>query len=195
MPGSTISTNNYTIGGGELYYSATVAEPKMLSGTAASFCDQAHSLGNIMDVSITPDVTYIDHYVSSKGKRVKDKIVANTVSLNIGFTFDEMNVGNISKFMLGDVSGSTISVLQNTLQEGSAVLRVNTDIGKSMVYRIPKCTLKPEGDLSLTEEDWQTGAFNLEVLEYVDGDSSNATVNASWIAAPFGILDPTISLG
>jgi len=195
MPGSTISTDHYTIGGGELYFAATIADEKMLSGSAPTFCDNAHSLGNITDVSITPDVTYIDHYVSSKGKRVKDKTVANTVSLNIGFTFDEMNYANINKFMLGDLSGSTVKVLQNTLEEGSAVLRVNTDIGKSMVYRIPKCTLKPEGDLSLNEEDWQTGAFNLEVLEYVDGDSSNATINASWIAAPFGILDPTVSLG
>lgn len=195
MPGATISTNNYTIGGGELYFAATVADAKMLSASAPTFCNDAHSLGNITGVSITPNVTYIDHYVSSKGKRVKDKTVANTTDLTIGFTFDEVNPNNLAKFMLGNLTASRISVLQNTLGEGSAVLRVNTNIGKSMVYRIPKCTVKPEGNFSLDDSNWQSGGFTLDCLEYIDGDTSNATINASWLAAPFGILDPTVTLG
>lgn len=195
MPGATISTNNYTIGGGELYFAATVADSKMLSASAPTFCNDAHSLGNIMNAVITPDVSYIDHFVSSKGKRIKDKTVANTVSLTIGFSFDEINSQNLAKFLLGNLSASTVSVLQNTLEEGSAVLRVNTAIGKSMVYRIPKCTIKPDGNFSLNEEDWSSGGFILECLEYVDGDSANATINASWVANPFGILDPTVTLG
>ena len=147
-----------------------------------------------MDAGITPDITYVDHHVSSKGKRVKDKVVANTVSLAINFTFDEMNQSNLAKFFLANTVASDLRVMENTLDEGSAVLRVNTSIGNSLVYKIPKCIVRPDGELALNTEDWHSAPMVLEILEYLSADNSNATINASWLVAPFGLVDTNETL-
>lgn len=182
-----ISTDNYTIGGGELFFNTTVAHSD-LTGTA--FETTANSLGNVMNIEINPEVEYIDHWVSVKGKRVKDKTVANTVSLMINFTFDEMNQDNLDKFFLGSSNASDIKVLQNTLLEGSARLKIDTDIGQDLVYEIPKCTLKPDGALTLSEDTWHEAPMILEVLEYQNNDTTNATDNAVWYpGAEFGKIE------
>ena len=74
---------NYTISGIDLYFSTTIANASLNGNSTrlASFMlsTHGHSLGNIVAGEFTPDVTYIDHWVSSAGKRVKDKTVENVV--------------------------------------------------------------------------------------------------------------------
>ena len=184
---ATISSSNYTVGGAHLYYSSTIAHTDLLNGTVFENTD--HNLGNVVTSEISPDVTYLDHYISVNGKRVKDKVVTTMSSVMINFTFDEMNDDNLNRFFQGNLTASRISVVQNALDEGSAKLVVETDIGQDMAYVIPKCTIRPDGALSLSEEDWHTAPMVLEVLQYQSGDSSNATVNATWVANPYGIVD------
>ena len=186
---TTISTGNYTIGGGKLYFSTTIANASLetlaSTATVTAFQSTARNLGNIVNIDINPDISYVDHFISVKGKRVKDKTIANTESVMINFTFDEMNMDNLNKFFLGSLTASVIKVFQNQLDEGSAHLVVDTDIGQDMIYIIPKCVLKPDGALNLTDEAWHEAPMILEVLEYRSADGTNAT----WLAAPFGRID------
>jgi len=182
---ATISSGNYTVGGAHLYYSATIGHVDLL-GTAFETTD--HNMGNIVTSEISPDVTYLDHYISVNGKRVKDKIVSTMSSVTIPFTFDEMNAANMAKFFMGDLTASKIKVVQNELEEGCAKLVVQTSIGRDLVYNIPKCTIRPDGAISMNEEDWHTAPMVLEVLQY-QADDGNSTDNATWVAAPFGQVD------
>lgn len=184
---NTLSTDNYTIGGGALYFSATIAHANLENVGAATpaFQTTAHNLGNVINIEISPEVTYVDHYVSTKGKRVIDKTSATTSAINISFSFDEMNADNLAKFFLGDLTASEISVLNNEVIEGSAHLVVDTDIGQDMTYIIPKCALRPDGSLTLNEEDWHTGGMNLMALNYSSADGTNAT----WQTHSFGKID------
>ena len=184
---TTINTDNYTISGVELFFDTTVGHASLLTGT--SFQSTTRSLGNVVTAGLTPDVTYVDHFVTRKGKKVKDKTIANMSLITIDFSFDEMNQDNLNRFLLGSAVGSDIRVLQNTLEEGAAQLLINTDIGQDLVYRIPKCTLKPNGAMDFSDETWHEGPMQLEVLEYQDGDTSNATLNASYLVFPFGKAD------
>jgi len=194
MAGGTINTANLTIGGAKLYFCSTVADPKCLPLGNASIQTNTYSLGNIVTSDITPNVTYVEHYSSSNGKRVLDKEVAVTSMINIGFTFDEMNVSNLGRFFLGNVTGSKINVLQGVVDEGSANLVVKTDIGQDLTYVIPKCTLRPDGGLSLDAEKWHEAKMQLRVLEYISGDcvEANATnrgiLNATFLVSSFGRL-------
>jgi len=183
----TISTGNYTIGSGTIYFCGSIGDQKVL-GT--SLQNSNYSLGNIVDTEMSLDVSYVDHYVSVDGKRIKDKSVAVTSVLQLNFTFDEMNQTNMQRFFLGTASASEIRVLQDTVAEGSAQLKVETDIGQDMLYKIPKCTLKPDGALSLNDEDWHQAPMMLEVLQYTTGETAgNATLNSSLLLIPFGAID------
>lgn len=184
---STISTDNYTIGSGQLYFCATVADSRL---TGTHLMVNNYSLGNVTDTELNVDVTYIDHWVSVSGKRLKDKTIANTTSVTVNFNFDEMNYNNLKRFFMGsDNSASVFSVAQNTTDEGCAILKIDTDIGQDMIYYIPKCTLKPDGALTLNDEDWHSAPMVLEVLQYTSGDTSVASWNATWLVSPFGEID------
>ena len=72
-----MSTDNYTIGGAKLYWmgSSTTASTNALYLQVKNFSG-TNSFGNITAAEITPDITYLDHYISVKGDRRKDKTVA-----------------------------------------------------------------------------------------------------------------------
>jgi len=178
---STINTENYTIGQPSIYFSTTIANAS-LDASPLGFRHAGNSLGNIVSAELNPEVSYIEHWVSQSGKRVKDKVVENTVSLMISFTFDEMNEDNLKRFLFATETASVLSVLSDTSDEGSAMLYVTTLIGRDIRYDIPKCTVRPDGPLPLNGEDWWSAPMVLEVLRYQTADGSNAT----WIANPFG---------
>ena len=189
MAGGTINTNNYTLGGAHLYFDTTIGQTTLLNAT--EFATTTRSLGNIVTSGITPEITYIDHMVTRKGKQVKDKTAAGLSTLRINFTFDELNSTNLGRFFMGSVSAGRVSVLGDTLDEGSGMLVVETDVGRDIVYRIPRCVIKPDGELSFPGDTWSSAPMVIEILEYQSGGTSNATQNASWLAAPFGRLDVT----
>ena len=149
----TISTDNYTIGQTALYYKSQIGAASLLS-SPTTFRNSANDFGNIVSAEIAQDISYIEHFISVLGKRLKDKVVDNLQVLQINFTFDEINIDNMTKFFLGSLVATEIRVFQNTLEEGSAILYMNTNIGNDIQYRIPKCTLKPNGGFTLDPENW-----------------------------------------
>ncbi len=183
-----IDSDNYTIGGAMLYYNATVGNQNCLGTTA--FWTAANNMGNIVTSEVMPDVTYTEHWRSKNGALVKDKEVVNKKSINITFTFDEMNQNNLRRFLMGtDSSASKFNVLDNVLEEGCGHLVIKTDVGQDFIYRFPKCTLRPDGALTLDPESWHEAGFVLNIIEYLNGDCTNSTLNATWLGMPFGEVD------
>jgi len=149
--------------------------------------DDPISFGNIEVAEITPDISYVEHYVSLKGCRKKDKDLVETKKVTIPFTFDEISASNVKYFMHGGTTiASTFSVMSKNSIEGRAILQFNTDVGNEFLYVIPKVVLKAEGGLSLQADSWINGQFTLEVLNhprYRVYDSSTASL------APYGYFD------
>jgi hypothetical protein len=187
----TISTDNYTIGQTALYYKDEIGAASLLS-SPTGFRNAANDFGNIVSAELAQDISYIEHFISVQGKRLKDKVVDNMQVLQLNFTFDEINIANMTKFFLGSLVGSTIRVFQNTLAEGCAILYMTTNIGNDIQYIIPKCTLKPNGGFTLDPENWYNVPMQLEVLQYISGECATpAGDNASWLLTPFGTVEIT----
>ena len=188
MAGGTLNTNNLTIGGAKIYFNATIGHPDCLATQA--FRTTANSLGNIVSADITPENTYVEHFTSNQGKLVRDKEVVTQSAISINFTFDEMNLNNMKRFFFGTLSASYVLPLQSNIAEGSAQIVIQTQIGKDMIYQIPKCNLRPAGGMTLNPESWHEAPMTLSILEYIDGDySASDTVNSSWLAFEFGRID------
>lgn len=193
MAGGTLNTANLTIGGAKIYYNATVGHQDCLA--TGAFRTTANSLGNIVSADITPENTYVEHFTSNQGKLVRDREVVTQSSISINFTFDEMNQENLTRFFFGTTTASFVKVLQANVEEGSAQIVVETQIGQDMIYQIPKCNLRPAGGLTLNPEGWHEAPMTLSILEYLDGDYTNASatiqtsVNASWLTFEFGRID------
>lgn len=183
---ATISTGNYTIGNVDLYFEASIAHASLLDTTGtvtvgSNFRSVGRNLGNIVTAEAAVDVSYIDHFISINGQRRKDKIQANTRSLTIPFTFDEINETNLQRFFLASSLGNNkLAVLEEPLIEGSVSMLVRTDIGPDLVYSIPKAVIRPDGNLSINTEDWWSAPMVIEVLHYNTGQ---------YASKPYGVLD------
>jgi len=120
-----------------------------------------------------PDIAYLEHFITtSAGDRRKDHAIASQKALTIPFTFDEINEANLMKYFLGTdmstVSAATpvFSVMTSTLDYGSAQLYFRTDIGNDFIFFIPKCTIRPEGNLSMDIESWWQTGMVLDIFYY-----------------------------
>lgn len=198
------NTNNYSIGIARLYWrtvtswssAATEVDTVATAVKTASGYD-AYDLGNVVGAEITPDITYLDHYISYAGARRKDKTVAITKSLNIPITLDEVNSTNLKNFFgaKNDVSGNIMRVFENDQMpvEGAAVLAFYTDIGTDFMYVIPKAALRTEGAaFSFNTEDWMNIPMTIEVLQNSSYKPPNA---AAASLAPYGYIDYTATGG
>lgn len=185
-----MGSENYAIGGAKLYWMGTssTASTNALYLQVKNF-SASSSFGNIVAAEITPEITYLEHYVSVKGDRRKDKTVAIQKSISIPFTFDEINSTNLSRFMYSSSAGDNKYIVMGTPSvpmEGTAVLFFSTDVGKDFKYIVPRCALKADGGLAFNAEDWMTGKFILEVLNDDDYNASGTSTKA-----PYGFLDLT----
>jgi len=130
--------------------------------------------------------------------RQKDLTVANELSLAINFRFDEINEPNFRKFLFGTAvteasvnDGITATpafkVMQSTLTYGSAQIYFRTGVGKDFVYMIPKCTIRPDGSMPLTTEDWISAPMVLEVFN-TTWNAANIATSSTTINAPYGLV-------
>ncbi len=174
---ATIDDSNYTITGIDLYFCATIAASALDEGTSngvgSSFRTSARNMGNIVTAEFAPDVTYLEHFITTAdGDRRRDHMVATSKTLTIPFTFDEINEDNFKRYFYGSTvteasmtAGTpAFKVLTEEKIIGSAQLYCRTDIGNDFVYMIPKCMLSPDGNMAVNAEDWWNGPMKLDVL-------------------------------
>ena len=69
---------------------------------------------------------------------------------------------------------------------GSAKLVVTTAVGRSITYTIPKCKIVSDGSWEMKKDSWHELPLKIEVFKYLNNDNLNPTINAAWLAAPYG---------
>lgn len=190
-------TNNYSVGMARFYFAETSLATRCNTLASHIKHDTANcaswDLGNVVTSEITPDITYLDHYISYAGDRRKDKTVAVTKSLNIPITLDEFSATNLEYFFGARASGKStrkrVFSMDTLPVEGAGVLVFWTDIGKDFMYVIPKCALRTEGAaLSFNAEDWSNLPMQIEVLHSSTYYPLSGTAAS---LAPYGYLDFT----
>ena len=174
---ATLSANNYTITGIDLYFCSSIAPAALDAGTTngqgSTFRTATRNLGNIVSADFAPEITYLEHFVTAAdGDRRRDHMIATTKTLTIPFVFDEMNENNLTRYFYGqsvtdascDAATPVFSVMSQEKIIGAAQIYVRTDIGNDFVYMIPKCMISPDGNMSMNTEDWWNGPMKLDVL-------------------------------
>lgn len=75
-------------------------------------------------------------------------------------------------------SHSTVGPMTSSTIEGQARLLIQPTGGRSLIWTIPKAELRPNGSLSINDEEWMAQGMQLTVLSDTDNNPS----------APFGTL-------
>lgn len=152
------STDNYAIGKGILY----IAE---WSGTTApTDPDDYDDMGNCPSVEIEPTTERLPHYSSRTDFKLKDKNPVVQTDYVVNFTCDEMAAVNLNRYLMGNLSGTVIAALQATNKEYALKFVSDNPIGPNETWKFWKCTLAPNGALSLIGEEWMVLNFTAEGL-------------------------------
>jgi len=178
-----VNVNNYTLGMAELVF----AEDTSVAQDGSSLV--TWTVGNIVDASIAPEVTYLDHYYVTNGSRKKDRSLITNRALAINFTFDEMTAGAMKEWLLASAAASPIITAQNYEIypmakgeiKGCATLTFASEFGRNYVWTIPCASMKPDGTLDYNAEDWMNAKGILECI--VD-----ATDTETETYKPFGTI-------
>lgn len=133
------------------------------------------SLGNIVNFTVSAEVTTKDHIKNSGGKRTKDKTIITQVGATAKGTLDEITAANLSFFALGDVETVSANVykikgLSQTQFEGFLEVIGDNDTGSQIDWS-GDVSFVPSGDFSLVKDndDWSTINFQATVQEDSDG--------------------------
>jgi len=183
-----IKSDNYSVGMAYIYIHNTTGTTGLASIDAqiASAAYHTHfCVGNTTSVEITPDVTYLDHFISINGERRRDKTVSTQHAIAVNFTLDEINATNIMRFMYGEAAVSaspTFIVNASPVKEVACQVVFTTSVGRDLIYKIPKAALKSDGGLSFEAEEWMSANMMLDVL--YDGDYTHNST-----AAPYGYVN------
>lgn len=206
---ATLDSGNYAIGTPDVFFCNTAT--KLAGGTAtlasansdlsallnsvaadgtAVTARRGYTLGNLPDCSIAPEYTTLDHFVSDRGSRKKDKTVITEKNLKLTLSFDEMNVKNIQRFLMAKQDGICSILMSEVAEEGSAILVFQTDIGKSFVLALPRVTLKASGELAFSGENWIKASLQMDVLalpSFAPGSTTFKNLLSPVDIAPTGI--------
>ena len=84
------------------------------------------------------------------------------------------------------VAGITVFDENAITAEGAMLMVFPTTVGRQWKYHIPKCSIKPSGDLGFGADDWMNGTFEVEILK---DETFTHTFDASAVDAPYGYID------
>lgn len=213
-----ITSTNYSIGMPDVYFCNTAVTNNTVSTTSAyadlgdllnaiavdgsTAARASFSLGNLPECSLTPEYTTLDHFISSNGSRLKDKTIITEKNLTINITFDEINMGNLERFLMATDEDSSVGIVMDAVAaEGSALLVYRSAYGNNFLYAIPRCTITANGDLAFSGENWISGGLKLSVLALTGFDPESCAVNASFTlptlpastTAPYGWIQTEAS--
>lgn len=177
-----VDPQNYSLGMAQLDFFEDVST----SGAASLLRWQ---VGNIVNASISPEITYLDHYYVTNGSRKKDRSLITNRALAINFTFDEITAGAMKEWLLASASsgaiGSTGYMIYPMAKgeiKGCASLKFQSEFGRDYTWNIPCAAMKPDGTWDYNAEDWMSAKGIIECLVDATADTGNETYK------PFGTI-------
>jgi len=175
---------NYTLGMAKL----TFWEDTSAAGDGSSM--KKWEIGNIVNCSLAPEVTTLDHFTVNNGTRKKDRTLITQKTLAINFTFDEITAGALKEFLLASAAGTASASGYHVYPmvkgeiKGCAKLTFDTEFGRNWEWSVPCAAFKPDGTFDFNAEDWMNAKGIIDVL--VDESSSGS-------AMPYGTITFTES--
>jgi len=150
----TPNSDNYTLGKG------TISFNRDIDGVYQGYRD----LGNAPSLTLSIDISKLDHFSSRSGVKSKDKSIILEVTPTLGFTIDEITDKNFAMSLLGVTSESTQTgdVAAETAVTVGSVLDIYTDLDHKKVKGV-----------TYIEFDTMTSA--MDVTGTLTGANSGAT--------------------
>ena len=151
--------------------------------------DEERDMGNVPELTVTPQIEFLDHFSSRAGVRSKDASVPVEIGGEVSLTLDEMTAENIAMAFLGQISdqvegdpgydeGATrkkISVLAGNEIVGKLRVQGTNTVGKRVEAVFPRVSFKGGNAFSFISDEWASMQLTGELL-YSDEEESYGNI-------------------
>lgn len=160
-------------------------------GSAGAYSD----MGNCNNIEVEPIVETLAHFSkrSATHPKEKDKTTVLETGYNLTFDLDEIAAENLSKFVMGTVSGMTVLGLQSVNTEYALKFVETNPEGPDKTWFFHKCKITPNGSLALLGDEWLSMSYAAEglsdsatnptspffTISYSSSSSSNSSSSSS----------------
>lgn len=126
-------------------------------------------LGNAPKVTVTPDVTTLDHFSSRSGVKSKDLTIITERKMTVAFTLDEITPENLAMALFGTVDrsnadGPMVKLMAATAVQGALRLVGTNDYGAKCTVDLWNISIRPTGDVGFITDEFGEIDYEADVL-------------------------------
>lgn len=148
---------------------------------AADFRD----MGNVTEISITPDLTTLEHFTSRLGVKTKDKTVILEKKGTVKIVMEEITAANFALMAMGTideaaVGGPTVEIFSESEITGELKFVGTNDIGPKITVSLYRISITPGGDINLISDEWNNMELTCDMLAATDGANAGKFGLAQW---------------
>lgn len=131
-------------------------------------------IGNVSALTLTPDLTTLDHFSSRAGTKAKDLSIVIEKAMTVKLTMDEITAFNLALMVLGTVDeaaidGPTVDIFTQNAVSGALRFVGTNDVGPKVTMDLYNVSFKPDGDLDFISDEWNEMEATADVLQASGG--------------------------
>lgn len=142
-------------------------------------------MGNVSSLTITPDLTTLEHFTSRAGVKLKDLTVILEKKGQVKITMEEITAHNFALMVLGTVDesavgGPEVEIFAQSVITGALRFVGTNDIGPKITVDLYNVSVTPDGDLDLISDEWNQMELTMDMLAATEGPNAGKFGLAKW---------------
>lgn len=131
--------------------------------------DVFRDLGNVSELTITPEVDTLEHFSSRQGTKKKDLVIVLQQKCSAKLTMEEFTADNLALMVYGNVDlvaigGPTVEIFANSSITGQLRFVGTNDVGPKITVDLYNVSFTPTGDLGMISDEFNSMEVTADVL-------------------------------
>lgn len=132
-------------------------------------------LGNVSALTVTPDMTTLEHFSSREGVRKKDLTIIIEKKSTVVMTLEEFTPENLAMGLLGAVDmaavgGPEVDIFSENAITGALRFVGTNEVGPKITIDLYNVSFLPNSDINFLSDEWNNMELTGDVLVAPTGD-------------------------
>lgn len=133
-------------------------------------------IGNVSALTVTPDMTTLEHFSSREGVKKKDLTIIIEKKSTVVFTMEEFTPENLAIGLLGAVDlaavgGPEVELFSENAINGKLRFVGTNDVGPKITLDLFNVSILPNGDTNFISDEWNNMEITGDVLVAPEDDA------------------------
>lgn len=139
--------------------------------------DTFRDLGNVTALTLTPDITTLDHFTSRAGTQLKDYTIILQKASTIKLTMEEFTADNLALMLCGDANGfdvgghPTVEIFSEDAIAGELKFVGTNEVGPQITLDLYNVSFTPSGAVDFISDTWGNMETTGDVLAASSGEN------------------------